>query len=57
MWFGMFVYYLKGSKILSSAATKPYVGLDGLSMQQHKNLFATNALLSAIFSAGKTDKN
>ncbi len=55
MWFGMFVHYLKDSKILSSAVTKPYVGLDGLTMQQHKNLFATNALLSAIFSTGKTD--
>ncbi len=49
MWIGLFFHYLKDANLLS-AKTKPYAGLNGLSMGTHKGIFASNAILSAIFA-------
>ena len=49
MWTGLFFHYLKDANVFS-ARTKPYVGVHGLSMGTHKTIFASNAILSAIFA-------
>lgn len=49
MWIGLFFHYLKDSKILFGK-TKPYTGLYELNIRTHKRIFATNAILSAIFA-------
>ncbi|AEH51223.1 hypothetical protein [Pseudothermotoga thermarum] len=57
MWFGLFVHFLKDSKIFSSSRTKPYVGLKNLTVKQHKQIFAANAFTSMAFSVGKANHN
>jgi len=49
MWIGLFFHYLKDANLFSPR-TKPYAGLNGLSMGTHKSIFASNAILSAIFA-------
>ncbi|KLO23526.1 hypothetical protein [Marinitoga sp. 1155] len=55
MWLGLFFHYLKDANLFSNKV-KPYVGLKGFSMKTHKNLFASNAILSVIFAIN-SDKN
>ena len=45
----MLLHYLKDANIFSNR-TKPYIGLHGLNMRTHQNIYANNAVLSAIFS-------
>lgn len=49
MWLGLFLHFLKDANLLSNR-TKPYAGINGLSMGQHKFIFASNAFASALFS-------
>ncbi|KAF2961312.1 hypothetical protein [Fervidobacterium sp. 2310opik-2] len=49
IWLGLFIHFLKDANLLS-ARTKPYSDINGLTMNQHKAIFASNALLSAIFA-------
>lgn len=49
MWLGLFLHFLKDANLLSNR-TKPYAGINGLSMKQHKSIFASNAFASAVFS-------
>jgi hypothetical protein len=49
LWFGLFLHFLKDANIFSGKM-KPYVGISGQTMQTHKNIMTTNAILSAIFT-------
>jgi len=52
MWLGLAIHFLKDAGLLSNRI-KPYVGLHGFSMTQHKGIFAANSILSFIFSRKK----
>lgn len=55
MWLGLFIHFLKDANLFSERI-KPYSGIKGLSMEGHKSLFASNALLSAVFSKNENEK-
>jgi len=49
MWLGLFLHFLKDANLLSKR-TKPYAGVNGLSMQDHQRILSSNAFASAVFS-------
>ncbi|MCS7175391.1 hypothetical protein [Pseudothermotoga sp.] len=56
MWLGLFLHFAKDANLFSTR-TKPYTGINGLSMRQHQSLFTSNALAAAIFSQPRKSVN